>query len=281
MARDWLAEKFTEFYLEVQRQVSAIRHGRSAPVDDGEEAPEEGRRSHRGPHPSWDAVSAVLRRQEQELREGVGVGFEVYKQAQYAMVCLAHDVFTLHLGDWPGRDGWLSQPLEKEFFGHTIGGGEVFEKIKKLLGRRDSPSRDTREIAQIYYNILSLGFLGKYHEKARGGKPPPEIEGYRKELQAAFEGFGTGGDEPKSVISTQPYATVRAGSPVSPITPPAPGRSLAFLGIAAVLLGLTLFLSVRQLRSGIERSCDSIAELEKKFQKPGSTDSSQPSPQPK
>ena len=260
MAESWLQRKFTEFFVEVQRQAVAIRTGRWELGEEPQRVREMEDYRGKGPDAAWDAIAMVIRRQEAEARETQAVVPEVYKEAQYAMVCLAHDVFVVQLGDWPGRQGWLDMPLEKAFFNSNAGGGEIFRRISKVLSRHDPADRD---LARVYFNMLSLGFVGKYGGRSAAGRTPPEIEDLRKRLSGAYDGFGGRVGEVTGEISRQPYETVKTGEADGKVRMPGAGQSLFFLAVAAGILILVMLISVKWLRSDIEGSLNEIDLMNK------------------
>lgn len=78
-----------------------------------------------------------------------------FKEAQYAMVALADEVF-LSL-PWSGAQLWQRGLLESQIFQSQSAGLQIFQKIDVLLSQYD-PSR--RSLATIYFQILALGFKG-------------------------------------------------------------------------------------------------------------------------
>lgn len=82
-----------------------------------------------------------------------------FKDAQYAMVSLADEVF-LNLV-WKGRFAWQNSLLEGQVFHSQSSGETIFQRIDTLLSKYD-PSKIG--IVRIYFFILSLGFKGKYSD---------------------------------------------------------------------------------------------------------------------
>jgi type VI secretion system protein ImpK len=78
----------------------------------------------------------------------------------YGVVALADE---LAMGKpEPMRGYWMSQPLQLGFFNETLAGEGFFLRLQEL--RRD-PRR--AEVLRVYYQILLLGFQGKF--SIRGG----------------------------------------------------------------------------------------------------------------
>lgn len=82
-----------------------------------------------------------------------------FKDAQYAMVALADEIF-LSL-PWKGRALWSKRLLESQVFQSQSSGTTLFQKMDALLSRYD-PSR--KSLAVVYFNTLVLGFKGTYSE---------------------------------------------------------------------------------------------------------------------
>lgn len=82
-----------------------------------------------------------------------------FKDAQYAMVALADEVF-LNLS-WHGRTLWAQQLLESQIFQSQSSGATLFQKIDELLSKYD-PARQS--LATVYFHVLALGFKGNYTE---------------------------------------------------------------------------------------------------------------------
>lgn len=78
-----------------------------------------------------------------------------FKEAQYAMVALADEVFlTL---PWSGNQLWQRALLESQIFQSQSAGLQIFQRIDTLLAQYD-PSR--RSLATLYFQMLALGFKG-------------------------------------------------------------------------------------------------------------------------
>lgn len=78
-----------------------------------------------------------------------------FKEAQYAMVALADEVFlTL---PWSGTKLWQKALLESQLFQSQSAGTQVFQRIDVLLSQYDL---SRRSLATIYFQVLALGFRG-------------------------------------------------------------------------------------------------------------------------
>ena len=96
------------------------------------------------------------------------------KEIIYAMTAIADEVF-LNM-DWNGKRYWEENMLETKFFGSQIAGDEIFNRIDKLISEKEPLGT---EKAEIYLDMLSLGFKGKF----RGiDEETTEINMYRRKL---------------------------------------------------------------------------------------------------
>lgn len=119
-------------------------------------------------------LESTLRLQSLEAsRFGGDYGVSAYEEAQYIMATLADEIF-LNI-DWPGRRYWEDNLLESKIFGTHDAGDLFFSRLDNFLNRRDKLLKD---IAEIYFLALGLGFLGKY----RGTDDKGVIDQYKKEL---------------------------------------------------------------------------------------------------
>ena len=77
-------------------------------------------------------------------------------EAKYALVALL-DETVLSI---PGacRDYWISRPLQLDLFGDNMAGAEFFRR----LDHDCSAAETKRELLEVYYLCLSLGFEGRY-----------------------------------------------------------------------------------------------------------------------
>jgi type VI secretion system protein ImpK len=88
--------------------------------------------------------------------KAINVDEEAITEAKYALVALI-DETVLSI---PGacRDFWFTRPLQLDMFGDAIAGEEFFNKLQKLAVQPEKK----KDIIEIYYLCLSLGFEGKY-----------------------------------------------------------------------------------------------------------------------
>ncbi len=76
--------------------------------------------------------------------------------AVYALVALLDETVMSVPGEC--RDYWLTKPIQLELFGDNLAGEGYFRKLEKLLEQPAS----TKEVLEIYYLCLTIGFEGKF-----------------------------------------------------------------------------------------------------------------------
>ncbi|MCX7727054.1 MAG: type IVB secretion system protein IcmH/DotU [Chitinispirillaceae bacterium] len=88
--------------------------------------------------------------------KAIGISSEAILNAKYAIVALIDETVL----SVPGacRDFWLTRPLQLDLFGDNLAGEEFYNKLQKLL---QEPEKN-KDVLEIYYLCLSLGFEGKY-----------------------------------------------------------------------------------------------------------------------
>ena len=111
--------------------------------------------------PPFDQVKADISRLMTDIENAVAMGhfnLEDFEMAQFAVVAWINE--TIMSSDWQGKDRWRTQPLvlEKRSFNVAIAGEKFFEYLNAI-----GPHQ--REVREIYYLCLAMGFKGQYcHE---------------------------------------------------------------------------------------------------------------------
>lgn len=193
-----LLERFFKdfYYTLLSCKELALRAARSSPAQDEEgktdaetEAPQEtapeepvekippsanSNRSFASPFPDQNVPVQVLQavyEAQQRLQKTLAAQTEQvlhlldqtdtlqFREAQYAMVAIADEVF-LNL-PWSGKAAWSKQLLEGQLFQSQSAGAQIFQRIDTLLSKYD-PAR--MSIAKIYFQILALGFRGQHND---------------------------------------------------------------------------------------------------------------------
>lgn len=88
--------------------------------------------------------------------KAIGIGDDSTNDALYGIVALIDETVLSIPG--PCRDYWFARPIQLDLFGDTIAGEEFFRKLQKLL---EQPEKK-KDVLEIYFLCLSLGFEGKY-----------------------------------------------------------------------------------------------------------------------
>lgn len=167
----FLPATFREFYREVVRLKEIVTSGTWGAVsDDASGADAQAQVASR----VWQRLLSLLERQALTAGRNVGeYGAELYREAQYVMAALADEIF-LNL-EWPGRTAWRSNLLETRLFASHAAGDLFFDKLEKLLERRDPV---WTEVARVYLMALALEFQGRF----RGIDDAGRLDHYREEL---------------------------------------------------------------------------------------------------
>jgi type VI secretion system protein ImpK len=92
--------------------------------------------------------------------------------AKYALAAFADEI--IYHSSWPGKQQWLSNPLQLQFFNLNTAGDGFFTNLDNLHGQRGRA-----HVAEIYFLCLALGFQGKYR-----------LRGQQEGIQAVVEGVG-------------------------------------------------------------------------------------------
>lgn len=165
----YLLDHFREFYREVAHLRQLVEFSASISIA-GESRPMLAEKP-AAVSGVWQQLLTLLERQAIEAGQSGGAfAFEVYREAQYVMAALADEIF-LHL-EWDGRSSWPL--LESRLFQSHVAGELVFERIDRVLQRRDAFYLD---LASVYFMALSLGFQGKFR-----GEDPAQLDRYRRQL---------------------------------------------------------------------------------------------------
>ncbi len=100
-------------------------------------------------------LSQLFERFEREAR-GAGIDNEKILKAKFALVAFLDE--TIISSSWNQKEIWLAEPLQIKMF-DTFNAGEEFFTYLEELRQRSSANRD---VLEIYYLCLALGFKGKY-----------------------------------------------------------------------------------------------------------------------
>lgn len=162
-----------------------------------------------------------------------GVGNESVLAARYVL-CTALDEAVANT-PWGVQAGWNKQSLLVQFHNETWGGEKVFQLLAKLA--QDVPTH--RQLLELIYSVLALGFEGRYRVIDNGRA---QIEAVRDRLAQIIR--QQRGDHAPALAEHwqgQPARQRRAYSWL----PLAATAAVAALVLSCVYLGLTLSLGER------------------------------------
>lgn len=100
-------------------------------------------------------VSDMFDRFEKSARLA-GIDNEKIRLTKFALVAFLDE--TIICSEWKEKDEWLTEPLQIKLF-DTFNAGEEFFTNMAILREKTSINKD---ILEVYYLCLSLGFKGKY-----------------------------------------------------------------------------------------------------------------------
>jgi type VI secretion system protein ImpK len=81
---------------------------------------------------------------------------DAINDTKYALVALIDE--TVLSTASACRDYWFSRPLQLDLFGDNIAGEEFYNKLQKMIVSIETK----KDVLEIYYLCLSLGFEGRY-----------------------------------------------------------------------------------------------------------------------
>ncbi len=84
--------------------------------------------------------------------------YQQFRQVLYVLAALSDEIFLSF--EWPGRDDWGENLIEKALFDSHDAGVRFFDLLDELLEARDSAQRS---VAVIYMLALAMGFKGKQY----------------------------------------------------------------------------------------------------------------------
>ncbi|WP_224983056.1 DotU family type IV/VI secretion system protein [Geomonas agri] len=90
--------------------------------------------------------------QSETLAQGTGCDLDHFGQARF-IVCAWVDE-TLLASQWPDRQLWQHEQLQRVFYKTTDAGVEAFQRLEAL--------GEQQEVLEVYCTCLALGFRGRY-----------------------------------------------------------------------------------------------------------------------
>ena len=158
-------------------------------------------------------------------REAIKVGYrnKDIEDANYAVVAFLDE--TIQNSNDPARNGWSA--LQAKMWAQAVAGDVVFDRLKQIRTRRDSP--DLADLLEIYYLCFLLGYEGRYGLDER-----EKLEVLMDDLREQI-GRIRGAQpalSPEGAFPLQPPAPVMA-----PASPVAPWRVAAIVCAVLAVLG--------------------------------------------
>jgi type VI secretion system protein ImpK len=105
-------------------------------------------------------ISGLFEQMMRKCRDA-GIPEEDVVDARYAIAAFMDE--QIFRSPWPGRQQWMSQPLQLVYFNENTAGEGFFNRMQAL---QQNPQR--AHVLQIYYLCVALGFQGKF--AVRGGE---------------------------------------------------------------------------------------------------------------
>jgi type VI secretion system protein ImpK len=166
---------------------------------------------------------------DQIQREAIKVGYRdlEIQDANYALVAFLDE--AIQRSDDPNRGAW--SPLQAKMYAQAVAGDLVFDRLKTIRTRRDSP--DLADVLEIYYLCFLLGYEGRYalaeHEK---------LEALMDDLREQIERLrGPNGPlSPEGAFPLQP-----AMAPPPPASPVKPWMIAALCSVALAIFSWIIF----------------------------------------
>ena len=110
-------------------------------------------------HYNFEQVKAdimrLLTQSEESVRNGTFL-HEDYDQARF-VICAWVDEIILSSA-WEEKNKWQKEQLQRQYYNTADAGEEVFEKLNSL-------GLHQRDVREVYYLCLTLGFMGRYCHK--------------------------------------------------------------------------------------------------------------------
>jgi type VI secretion system protein ImpK len=186
-----------------------------------------------------DRLVALIEAQERRARAGEAA-WDAYVEARFAVLAWVDEMILN--SPWPGRGEW--QHLMLAYHGTLNAGKEFFERLERL----PAGARDVRE---IYYYCLALGFEGKFALV----ESPRALRELRQTLYHQLVASSGGALPADSRLFPEAYRR-------PPAPAPAPGRSLVglWLGLIAAVPIVLFVIYLSLLRSAADARIKLLAQ---------------------
>jgi type VI secretion system protein ImpK len=100
-------------------------------------------------------VLKMLEQMEEGARKA-GAATTSIEEARFALVAMLDEVILN--SPWKGKDTWRVNPLQLELFKINVAGEEFFKRLERLRAN----FAENRDVLEVYYDCLALGFEGRY-----------------------------------------------------------------------------------------------------------------------
>ncbi len=100
-------------------------------------------------------INEMFDKFERDARIGA-IDNEKIHLSKFALIAFLDE--TIISSSWSRKDSWLSEPLQLKLFETFNAGEEFFDYLNKLRQRTSA----NKDVLEIYYLCLTLGFKGKY-----------------------------------------------------------------------------------------------------------------------
>ncbi len=175
-------------------------------------------------------IAAVLD-QQQAAAKRLGVPERDFQDACFAALAWGDEVLLKHTA-WEHHSRWNATPLQLEYFQTRNAGEEVFERLERLRP-------DQKDVREVYYLALGLGFTGRYFLGLEDELKLTQIRHEQaKQLSLAVEEV-----QDLDKLTPQPYSVTPPAA--TPITQPLLQRLLKVALLLVVVVPLAVFLAYK------------------------------------
>ena len=115
----------------------------------------------RGENPDYDETVMVIERALSEHAQDYLRGSysqEQYETAKYGVIAFIDEAFLS--SSWQEKDRWKKEMLQLKYFNTVTAGKDFYNRLNEL----SAVSLADKDIREVYYYCMALGFRGKYFE---------------------------------------------------------------------------------------------------------------------
>lgn len=99
-----------------------------------------------------DIIHRLLEESD-KMADLAGFSRQEFDEARFAVSAWIDEAILC--SDWPERDEWMGVLLQRKYYSTTRAGEEFFERMGSL-------NDANRQVRDVYYHCLALGFKGRY-----------------------------------------------------------------------------------------------------------------------